>query len=47
MKGYANPQLLIAPAELAAAGAAPQRIDTRAPERYAAGRLPGALYLDL
>jgi len=52
MKGYANPQLLIAPRGLAAAldGPEPARplvLDLRAPEAYAAGHVPGAIHLDL
>lgn len=60
MAAYANPQLLIAPAELRSRSEhsaqhsapstqhlAPQIIDTRAAELYAASRIPGALYLDL
>ncbi len=55
MKGYANPQLLITPRELAAAihgdpslnPSRPLVLDMRAPEAYAAGHVPGALHLDL
>ena len=53
-KGYANPELLIAPAELAArlglsdADRVPVTlIDLRPAEDYAAGHLPGAVHLDL
>lgn len=55
-KGYANPQLLISPAELApllratpAAGAAagPLLIDLRPADQFATGHLPGAVHLDL
>ena len=50
-KGYANPQLLITPAELGdrlAAGAdAPVLIDLRPTEAFAAGHIPGAVHLDL
>lgn len=52
MRGYANPQLLIAPRELAAAiqgdpSTRPLVLDMRAPEAYTAGHVPGALHLDL
>jgi thiosulfate/3-mercaptopyruvate sulfurtransferase len=52
MKGYANPQLLITPEELARAIAAPPQsrpliLDLRPPEQYTAGHVPGALHLDL
>jgi thiosulfate/3-mercaptopyruvate sulfurtransferase len=52
MKGYANPQLLIAPRELAAAleneeRARPLVLDLRPPEAYTAGHVPGALHVDL
>jgi thiosulfate/3-mercaptopyruvate sulfurtransferase len=52
MKGYANPQLLITPRELAAAiqgetSTRPLVLDLRPPEAYAAGHVPGALHLDL
>jgi thiosulfate/3-mercaptopyruvate sulfurtransferase len=52
MKGYANPDLLVTPAELAAmldgAGAKrPLLLDLRPPEEYAAGHLRTALHLDL
>ena len=50
-KGYANPQLLITPAELderLAAGAdAPVLLDLRRAEAFAAGHIPGAVHLDL
>lgn len=50
MKGYANPQLLIAPKELADAllgGRKPLVLDMRPPEAFAAGHIPGAVHLDL
>jgi thiosulfate/3-mercaptopyruvate sulfurtransferase len=52
MKGYANPQLLIAPRELAAAlegkeEARPLVLDLRPPEAYTAGHVPGAMHIDL
>ena len=52
MKGYANPQLLIAAEELSRAVAADGRVrplllDLRTPDAYAAGHIPGALHLDL
>ena len=50
MTGFANPQLLIAPAELAATieSEAPLLIlDLRPPEAYTAGHVPGAHHLDL
>lgn len=50
-KGYANPQLLIAPAELdrrLTAGAdAPVLLDLRQAEAFAVGHIPGAAHLDL
>ena len=51
-KGYANPGLLIEPAELAgrlggAPDAAPVVIDLRPAEAFAAGHVPGAVHLDL
>jgi thiosulfate/3-mercaptopyruvate sulfurtransferase len=49
-KGYANPQLLIAPDELAAQLDAPDPpllIDLRPAEAWAAGHLPGAVHLDI
>jgi thiosulfate/3-mercaptopyruvate sulfurtransferase len=51
MAEYANPQLLIAPRELAElirnAGTAPLILDLRPPEAYAAGHIPGAIHIDL
>ncbi len=50
MKGYANPELLIAPEALAAAidnGSPPLIIDLRPPEDFATGHIPGAVHLDL
>lgn len=50
MTGFANPHLLIAPADLAATieSAAPMLIlDLRPPEAYTAGHVPGAHHLDL
>jgi len=50
MKGYANPQLLITPGELAASlegDARPLILDLRPPEAYAAGHIPGAIHIDL
>jgi len=52
VKGYAHPELLIAPGELAAlvagdAGARPLVLDLRPPDAYAAGHVPGAIHLDL
>jgi thiosulfate/3-mercaptopyruvate sulfurtransferase len=52
MKGYANPQLLIAAEELSRAVAGdgsvrPLLLDLRTPDAYAAGHIPGALHLDL
>jgi thiosulfate/3-mercaptopyruvate sulfurtransferase len=52
MKGYANPQLLVTPAELktlidADPARRPLILDLRPPEAYAAGHLPGAIHLDL
>lgn len=49
-KGYANPHLLIAPADLADSldgPDAPLLIDLRPAEAWAAGHLPGAVHLDL
>jgi len=49
-KGYANPHLLIEPAELSgllAGPDAPLVLDLRPAEAYAAGHLPGAVHLDL
>lgn len=52
MKGYANPQLLVSPRELAPmleANAAnrPLLLDLRPPEAFAAGHIPTAVHLDL
>jgi thiosulfate/3-mercaptopyruvate sulfurtransferase len=52
MAGYANPDLLVSPPELAGmiqgAGATrPLILDLRPPEAYTAGHLPGAIHLDL
>jgi thiosulfate/3-mercaptopyruvate sulfurtransferase len=50
MKGYANPQLLASPRELAdllESDGAPLVIDLRPPEDFAAGHIPGAVHLDL
>ena len=52
MKGYANPQLVVAPHELApmleGPGAdRPMILDLRPPEAYAAGHIPGAHHIDL
>ena len=52
MKGYANPQLLIAADELSRVVAGdgsvrPLLLDGRTPDAYAAGHIPGALHLDL
>jgi thiosulfate/3-mercaptopyruvate sulfurtransferase len=52
MKGYANPQLLIAAEELSRQVAGdgnvrPLLLDLRTPDAYAAGHIPGALHLDL
>jgi thiosulfate/3-mercaptopyruvate sulfurtransferase len=51
MKGYANPQLLITPAELKSltenAAGRPLILDLRPPEAYTAGHVPGAVHLDL
>ena len=53
-KGYVNPELLVAPGELAALiepaevkGAFPTLLDLRPVEEYAAGHVPGAVHLDL
>ena len=54
-KGYANPQLLIAPGELHALAGHPRRrqperplvIDIRPAEQFAAGHVPGAIHIDL
>ena len=52
MKGYANPQLVLSPKELApmleaAAAPRPLLLDLRPPEAYAAGHIPTAVHLDL
>ena len=52
MKGYANPNLLVSPRELAGmlereGASRPLLLDLRPPEAYAAGHIPGALHLDL
>jgi thiosulfate/3-mercaptopyruvate sulfurtransferase len=50
MKGYANPQLLIAPRELAerlAVENPPLVLDLRPTDEYAAGHVPGAVHLDV
>ena len=52
MKGYPNAHLLVTPAALAkmleGAGATPPLVlDTRAPEHYTAGHIPGAIHIDL
>jgi thiosulfate/3-mercaptopyruvate sulfurtransferase len=48
-KGYANPELLVTPADLLARleGAAPLILDLRPAEAFAAGHIPGAVHLDL
>lgn len=50
-EGYANPELLVGPAGLAAelpvAAPPPLLLDLRPAEAFAAGRLPGAVHLDL
>ena len=50
-KGYARPELLIAPQELAdrlePAAGGPVLVDLRPAEAYAAGHIPGAAHLDL
>jgi thiosulfate/3-mercaptopyruvate sulfurtransferase len=50
-KGYANPQLLIAPRELASLleddAERPTLLDLRPAELFALGHLPGAVHLDL
>ena len=48
-KGYANPQLLMAPEELHArlGDALLCIVDTRPTHEYAAGHIPGAIHLDL
>ncbi len=52
MKGYANPQILVAAGELArmTGGDVPpplHLLDLRPPDAYAAGHIPGAVHLDL
>ena len=52
MKGYTNPQLLVAPRDLAVelAGAEASRpllLDLRAADAYAAGHIPGAIQINL
>ena len=52
MKGYANPQLLVTPGELAPMldASAPNRplvLDLRPPEAYVAGHIPTAFHVDL
>ena len=52
MKGYANPQLVLSPRELAPmleanAGVRPLLLDLRPPEAFAAGYIPTAIHLDL
>jgi thiosulfate/3-mercaptopyruvate sulfurtransferase len=52
MKGYANPQLLVAPRELAAELEGPEAsrplvLDLRAADAYAAGHIPGAIQINL
>jgi thiosulfate/3-mercaptopyruvate sulfurtransferase len=52
MKGYANPHLVIGPAELAArieskSGTPPLLLDLRPPEAYTSGHIPGAVHVDL
>src|SRR3954454_19567669 len=50
MKGYANPQLLATPAQLAGeleSARTPLVIDLRPPEDFAAGHIAGAVHLDL
>lgn len=50
MKGFANPQLLTNPLELAGdikRGDTPLLIDVRPPEDFANGHIPGAVHLDL
>jgi thiosulfate/3-mercaptopyruvate sulfurtransferase len=52
MKGYANPHLLVTPAQvskmLASTGSRrPLVLDMRAPELYVVGHIPGAIHLDL
>jgi thiosulfate/3-mercaptopyruvate sulfurtransferase len=52
VKGYANPDLLVSPRELAAIIAdtstpLPLILDLRPPEAYSGGHVPGAVHLDL
>ena len=52
MKGYANPQLVVSPRELARildaqAGTLPLLLDLRPPEAYTAAHIPGAIHIDL
>jgi thiosulfate/3-mercaptopyruvate sulfurtransferase len=52
MKGYANPDVVIAPNELArllddASSQQPLLLDLRPPDAYAAGHIRGAIHLDL
>ena len=52
MKGYANPQLLVTPDDLADVLRSPGTpqplvIDLRPPDAYAAGHIPAAIHLDL
>jgi thiosulfate/3-mercaptopyruvate sulfurtransferase len=50
MKGYANPQLVLSPQELASLlnlDVKPQLLDLRPPEAYAAGHIPSAIHIDL
>ena len=50
VKGYANPELVITPGELAKlleGDARPLILDLRPPDAYAAGHVPGAIHLDL
>ena len=52
MKGYANPQLVLSPQELAPmlegdARERPLLLDLRPPEAYAAGHIPSAIHVDL
>jgi thiosulfate/3-mercaptopyruvate sulfurtransferase len=52
MKGYAYPQLVLSPQDLAPlleaeAASRPLLLDLRPPEAYAAGHIPSAIHLDL
>ena len=52
MTGYANPRLLVTPAELSKLLARPEGdrpllLDLRPPEVYTAGHIPGAIHIDL